>query len=133
MGGCDRQPTIANAEQHCSSGSVLVIRHEGGAGPAYEATANSTTNLWFVAGTIKGPISHGYLELQNTNVSDDPKVRFNFLKAAVSRGLRYCIQGMQTIVDVVTSESLSRFRFENTKTQDLLKMVVTSSLVGSRS
>ncbi|KAK9003127.1 hypothetical protein V6N11_060694 [Hibiscus sabdariffa] len=125
--------SIAQVAQFWSSDMKVVLDQLMVGREMGKATANSTTNLWFVAGTIKGPISHGYLELQNTNVSDDPKVRFNFLKAAVSRGLRYCIQGMQTIVDVVTSESLSRFRFENTKTQDLLKMVVTSSLVGSRS
>ncbi|PPD91732.1 hypothetical protein GOBAR_DD11339 [Gossypium barbadense] len=72
--------------------------------------------------TIFGPISKGYLELQNTNASDNPKLRFNYFQAAVD--LRRCVSGMQTIINVVNSDSLSRFRFRNMTTQDLINMTV---------
>ncbi|KAK8546515.1 hypothetical protein V6N12_027295 [Hibiscus sabdariffa] len=87
-----------------------------------EAASNSTANIGLVSGTIKGPISKGYLQLRNTNVSDNPRVRFNYFQAA--EDLRNCVHGMQTIIDVVNSESLSRFRYRNMTTQELLKMMV---------
>ncbi|KAK8507902.1 hypothetical protein V6N11_045890 [Hibiscus sabdariffa] len=87
-----------------------------------EAVSNLTANLGLVSGTIKGPISKGYLQLRNTNVSDNPRVRFNYFQAA--EDLSNCVHGMQTIIDVVNSESLSRFRYRNMTTQDLLKMMV---------
>lgn len=90
--------------------------------PSQEAMANSTTNQASLAQTIFGPISKGYLELQNTNVSDNPKVRFNYFQAAVD--LRRCVSGMQTVINVVNSDSLSRFLFRNMTTQDLINMMV---------
>ncbi|GMI70267.1 hypothetical protein like AT3G56060 [Hibiscus trionum] len=86
------------------------------------APANSTTNLGFILGKFKGPTSEGYLELKSTNVSDNPNVRFNYYHAADD--LRNCVRGMKTVIDVVNSESLSRYRFRNTTTRDLLKMMV---------
>ncbi|KAK8507899.1 hypothetical protein V6N13_140638 [Hibiscus sabdariffa] len=47
-----------------------------------EAASNSTANIGFVPGTIRGPISKGYLQLQSTNASDNPRVRFNYFQAA---------------------------------------------------
>ncbi|GMI84562.1 hypothetical protein like AT3G56060 [Hibiscus trionum] len=87
-----------------------------------EAASNSTANVGVVSETIRGPISKGYLELRNTNVSDNPRVRFNYFQAA--EDLRNCVQGMQTIIDVVNSRSLSRFHFKNTTIRDLLEMMV---------
>ncbi|MBA0818007.1 hypothetical protein Gohar_025730, partial [Gossypium harknessii] len=90
--------------------------------PSQEAMANSTRNQAFLVQTIFGPISKGYLELQNTNASDNPKLRFNYFQAAVD--LRRCVSGMQTVINVVNSDSLSRFRFRNMTTQDLINMMV---------
>ncbi|XVF30290.1 hypothetical protein REPUB_Repub16aG0044100 [Reevesia pubescens] len=87
-----------------------------------EAMVNSTTNPGFIFEKINGPISKGYLELQNTNVSENPKVRFNYFQAP--EDLRKCVQGMKTVINVVNSKSFSRFRYRNTTTQDLLEMMV---------
>ncbi|KAK8505005.1 hypothetical protein V6N13_022851 [Hibiscus sabdariffa] len=87
-----------------------------------EAAANSTTNLGFILGKFKGPISEGYLQLQSTNVSDNPNVRFNYYQA--EEDLRRCVHGMKAIIDVLNSESLSSYRFRNTTTRDLLEMMV---------
>ncbi|XVF41506.1 hypothetical protein PTKIN_Ptkin01aG0285000 [Pterospermum kingtungense] len=90
------------------------------------AVANSTTNLGFIFEKINGPISKGYLKLQNTNVSDNPKVRFNYFQAP--KDLRKCVQGMKTVINVVNSKSFSRFRYRNTTTQDLLKTMVNTPM-----
>ncbi|XP_039028443.1 protein HOTHEAD-like [Hibiscus syriacus] len=91
-----------------------------------EAAASAMTNLGIISGSIKGPISKGYLELQTTNISDNPRIRFNYFQAA--EDLRHCVQGVQTIIDVVNSKSLSSFRFRNMTTQDLLKMMLSVPL-----
>ncbi|KAE8664735.1 putative Glucose-methanol-choline (GMC) oxidoreductase family protein [Hibiscus syriacus] len=76
--------------------------------------------------SVSGPISKGYLELRNTNIGDNPRIRFNYFQAA--ENLRHCVQGMQTVIDVVNSESLSRFRIGNMTTRDLLEMMVNMPL-----
>ncbi|XP_017977179.1 PREDICTED: protein HOTHEAD [Theobroma cacao] len=88
-----------------------------------EAMDNSPTNLGFIMEKFNGPISEGYLELQSTNVSDNPKVRFNYFQAP--EDLRKCVQGVKTIINVVNSKSYSRFRYSNTTTQDLLNMMAS--------
>ncbi|XP_021282965.1 protein HOTHEAD-like [Herrania umbratica] len=88
-----------------------------------EAMDNSPTNLGFIVEKFNGPISEGYLELQSTNVSDSPKVKFNYFQA--SEDLRKCVQGMKTIISVVNSKSYSRFRYSNTTIQDLLTMMAS--------
>ncbi|KAK6289479.1 hypothetical protein POUND7_001020 [Theobroma cacao] len=91
-----------------------------------EAVANSPTNLGFIFEKFNGPISKGYLELQSTNVSDNPKVRFNYFQAP--EDLRKCVRGMKTVIKVVDSKSYSRFRDNNTTTQDLLNMMASMPL-----
>ena len=87
-----------------------------------EAVVNSTTNLGSIMEKANGPISKGYLELQNTNASDNPKVRFNYFQSP--EDLRKCVQGMKTVINVVNSKSFSRFRYRNTTIQDLINMRV---------
>ncbi|OMO50542.1 hypothetical protein COLO4_38020 [Corchorus olitorius] len=88
--------------------------------------ANPITNLGNILETIRGPISKGYLELRNTNASDNPKVTFNYFQAP--EDLRRCVQGMETLINVVNSKSFSPFRYRNTTTQDLLNMVLNQRL-----
>ncbi|OMO50556.1 hypothetical protein COLO4_38017 [Corchorus olitorius] len=87
-----------------------------------EAMANPITNLGLILEKFVGPISKGYLELRNTNASDNPKVTFNYFQAP--EDLRRCVQGMETMIDVVNSKSFSPFRYRNTTTQDLLNMML---------
>lgn len=81
---------------------------------------NSATNLGSIFGKVKGPISKGYLELRNTNASDNPKVRFNYYESA--EDLRRCVQGVKTVINVVNSKSFSSFRYQNTTIQDLIRL-----------
>ncbi|XVF60336.1 hypothetical protein PTKIN_Ptkin08bG0036900 [Pterospermum kingtungense] len=70
---------------------------------------------------VKGPISTGYIELQSLNPNDTPKVRFNYFKA--SEDLKKCVQGMESIMNIVNSKSFSKFRYRTMSTQDLLNLV----------
>ncbi|XWS27603.1 hypothetical protein CRYUN_Cryun26dG0130900 [Craigia yunnanensis] len=102
-----------------------ILNQKGKSSLAFqEAVANSATNLGFIIEKVNGPISKGYLELQNTNASANPKVRFNYFQAP--EDLRKCVQGMKTVINVVNSKSFSRFRYRNTTIQDLLKMMVNT-------
>ncbi|XP_021282963.1 protein HOTHEAD-like [Herrania umbratica] len=91
-----------------------------------DTITNSPTNLANIVEKVDGPISKGYLELRSTNVSDNPRVRFNYFQAP--EDLRKCVQGMKTIINVVNSKSYSRFRYSNTTTQDLLNMITGTSM-----
>ncbi|EOY09826.1 Glucose-methanol-choline oxidoreductase family protein isoform 1 [Theobroma cacao] len=96
-----------------------------------DTITNLPTNLANIVEKVNGPISKGYLELRSTNVSDNPKVMFNYFQAP--EDLRKCVQGMKTIINVVDSKSYSRFRYSNTTTQDLLNMMTrTRMLVSTR-
>ncbi|XVE90597.1 hypothetical protein DITRI_Ditri20bG0090600 [Diplodiscus trichospermus] len=75
-----------------------------------------------LADKVRGPISKGYLELENTNINDNPKVRFNYFQA--QEDLRKCAKGMKIVIDVLNSKSFSRFRYRKTTIQDLLQLMV---------
>ncbi|KAE8704681.1 putative Glucose-methanol-choline (GMC) oxidoreductase family protein [Hibiscus syriacus] len=66
------------------------------------------------------PLSTGYIELRSTNPYETPKVRFNYLKEP--EDLRKCVQGMQTILNVVNSKAFSKFRYPTISTQQLLNL-----------
>ncbi|EOY09817.1 Glucose-methanol-choline (GMC) oxidoreductase family protein, putative [Theobroma cacao] len=57
---------------------------------------------------------------------DNPEVRFNYYQAP--EDLRKCVPGMKTVIKVVNSKSYSRFRDNNTTTQDLLNMMASMPL-----
>ncbi|KAK8569495.1 hypothetical protein V6N13_046546 [Hibiscus sabdariffa] len=70
------------------------------------------------------PRSTGYVELRSTNPNEAPKVTFNYFKDP--EDLSKCVQGMQTILNVVNSNSFRRFRLPMISTQQqLLSMVAT--------
>ncbi|GMJ06562.1 hypothetical protein like AT5G51930 [Hibiscus trionum] len=68
------------------------------------------------------PRSTGYVELRSTNPKETPKVTFNYFKDP--EDVRKCVQGMQTVLNLVNSYSFSRFRYPMISTQQLLNMVV---------
>ncbi|KAG2401530.1 Protein HOTHEAD Protein ADHESION OF CALYX EDGES Precursor [Vigna angularis] len=71
---------------------------------------------------ITGPRSTGHLELITTNPSDNPSVTFNYFKDP--EDLRICVEGMKTIIDVVNSKALSKFRYPNLPVQALLNLML---------
>ncbi|KAK8521330.1 hypothetical protein V6N13_077440 [Hibiscus sabdariffa] len=95
-----------------------------------EAKAWATTNIGSFGPRLSGgiivkkvahPLSTGYIELRSTDPNETPRVRFNYFKEP--EDLRKCVQGMQTIINVVNSKAFSKFRFQAISTQSLLNLV----------
>ncbi|KAI5060464.1 hypothetical protein GOP47_0024884 [Adiantum capillus-veneris] len=78
----------------------------------------------FILEKVFGPLSNGNLRLLTTNVSDNPAVTFNYF--ADPADLQACVQGIQTIEQVINSGSFTDFRYPQTSTAFLLNL--TSSL-----
>ncbi|MFS8013512.1 putative glucose-methanol-choline oxidoreductase, FAD/NAD(P)-binding domain superfamily [Helianthus anomalus] len=75
---------------------------------------------------VTGPLSSGNLELVTTNPDENPKVTFNYFKEPGD--LQTCVAGLETIVKVLESEPLSKFRDPLLSVQDLFALVVTLPL-----
>ncbi|GJR44937.1 glucose-methanol-choline oxidoreductase [Tanacetum coccineum] len=75
---------------------------------------------------VMGPLSLGVLELETVNPEDNPKVTFNYFKDP--RDLQTCVQGMETIVKVLESKALSKFRDPLLSVNELLALVVALPL-----
>ncbi|KAL9997865.1 putative glucose-methanol-choline oxidoreductase [Helianthus debilis subsp. tardiflorus] len=75
---------------------------------------------------VRGPLSSGSLELVTTNPDENPKVTFNYFKDP--RDLQTCVEGLETIVKVLESKSLSKFRDPLLPVQDLFALVVAFPL-----
>ncbi|XP_054780513.1 protein HOTHEAD-like [Prosopis cineraria] len=90
----------------------------------------SFANLSLAGGVILekilGPLSTGHLELSTTNPNDNPLVTFNYFKEP--EDLRACVEGMRTIIDVINSNTFSRFRYKNMPIQALFDLVLSSPM-----
>ncbi|KAJ0471163.1 putative glucose-methanol-choline oxidoreductase, FAD/NAD(P)-binding domain superfamily [Helianthus annuus] len=75
---------------------------------------------------VTGPLSSGNLELVTTNPDENPKVTFNYFKEPGD--LQTCVAGLETIVKVLESEPLSKFRDPLLSVQDLFALVVALPL-----
>ncbi|KAJ0680162.1 putative glucose-methanol-choline oxidoreductase, FAD/NAD(P)-binding domain superfamily [Helianthus annuus] len=75
---------------------------------------------------VRGPLSSGSLELVTTNPDENPKVTFNYFKNP--QDLQICVEGLETIVKVLESKSLSKFRDPLLSVQDLFALVVALPL-----
>ncbi|CAK9135216.1 unnamed protein product [Ilex paraguariensis] len=71
---------------------------------------------------IMGPLSSGHLELQTNDPNDNPKVTFNYFQDP--QDLQRCVQGMETIIKVIESEPLSKFRYPLVPVQDLINLML---------
>ncbi|KAI4383084.1 hypothetical protein MLD38_008964 [Melastoma candidum] len=93
--------------------------------PLLSGLINATSfNAGIIVEKIMGPLSKGSLELRTTDPRDNPSVTFNYFKEP--EDLRRCVQGMQTIIDIVNSEALSSFRYEQLPVEALINMVLNS-------
>ncbi|OMP06032.1 hypothetical protein CCACVL1_01747 [Corchorus capsularis] len=90
------------------------------------STLNTRLKGGIIIEKVKGPISKGNLELKSTNPNDTPKVKFNYFQAP--EDLRKCVQGMETVINIVNSKAFSIFRYEIMSTQDLLNLVAALPL-----
>ncbi|CAJ1977107.1 unnamed protein product [Sphenostylis stenocarpa] len=71
---------------------------------------------------ITGPRSTGHLELRSRNPYDNPSVTFNYFKDP--EDLRICVEGMKTIINVINSKALSKFRYPNLPVQALIDFML---------
>ena len=89
-------------------------------------TINVVTNTTIRGGVIlekiEGPLSSGHLELKNTDPDDNPSVTFNYFKEP--EDLNKCVDGMNTVINVVNSEAFSKFRYRHIPTQALIDIIV---------
>ncbi|KAM7494550.1 hypothetical protein LguiB_029159 [Lonicera macranthoides] len=87
---------------------------------------NSTLNAGIILEKIMGPLSTGHLELQTKDPNDNPKVTFNYFKEP--QDLQRCVQGMETIIKVIESKSLTNFRYPLTPVKSLFDLMVALPL-----
>ncbi|KAH1075489.1 hypothetical protein J1N35_027817 [Gossypium stocksii] len=75
---------------------------------------------------VARPLSTGHLELRSTDPNETPKVSFNYFQEP--EDLRKCVQGMETIINVVNAKAFSKFRYRTISTQQLLNVVAALPL-----
>ncbi|KAL7003262.1 (R)-mandelonitrile oxidase, partial [Sarracenia purpurea var. burkii] len=83
---------------------------------------NPAAQAGIILEKIMGPLSTGHLELVTKDPNDNPRVTFNYFKDP--RDLDRCVQGMNTIVQVIQSRSFSRFRYPGLSVQALINAMV---------
>ena len=91
-----------------------------------DTSSNATFYASLILEKTMGPISSGHLLLKTKNPLDNPSVTFNYFKE--EEDLRRCIKGMETIIKVIESKSLSKFRDSTVAVQDLLTTMVNLPL-----
>ncbi|KAL9317530.1 hypothetical protein ACSQ67_014047 [Phaseolus vulgaris] len=84
--------------------------------------SNPTLKGGIIVEKITGPRSKGHLELRTTNPNDNPSVTFNYFKDP--EDLRICVEGMKTIIAVINSKALSKFRYPNLSVQALIDLML---------
>ncbi|KAJ0906458.1 putative glucose-methanol-choline oxidoreductase, FAD/NAD(P)-binding domain superfamily [Helianthus annuus] len=75
---------------------------------------------------VTGPLSFGDLELVSKSPYENPKVTFNYFNDP--RDLQACVEGLQTIVKVLESKPLMKFRDPFLPVRDLLALVAALPL-----
>ncbi|XP_030473272.2 protein HOTHEAD-like [Syzygium oleosum] len=90
--------------------------------PPVRGYVNMSIRGGIILEKIDGPISKGHLELRTTNPKDNPSVTFNYFKDP--EDLRKCVLGMKTIIDVLNSQAMSSFRYDDMPVEDLISMML---------
>jgi choline dehydrogenase len=93
------------------------------AAEAINAVANGTLRGGVILEKVKGPLSTGHLDLRSTNPDDNPAVTFNYFKEP--EDLERCVQGMNTVIDVINSDAFSKFRYGSMPVQALINLMVS--------
>ena len=76
---------------------------------AVDSYLASSVQAGVVLEKVRGPASSGHLELKTLDAKDNPKVTFNYFKDP--QDLQKCVQGMETVIKVIESKAVSRFRY----------------------
>lgn len=83
---------------------------------------NGTIRAGVILEKIMGPRSTGHLRLRTLDADDNPSVTFNYFQEP--EDLVRCVQGMRTIIDVLNSRALSKFRYPDVSVQELIDLMV---------
>lgn len=83
---------------------------------------NGTIRAGVIVEKIMGPRSTGHLRLRTLDADDNPSVTFNYFQEP--EDLVRCVQGMRTIIDVLNSRALSKFRYPDVSVQELIDLMV---------
>uniref|UniRef100_A0A2N9FJG4 Glucose-methanol-choline oxidoreductase N-terminal domain-containing protein n=1 Tax=Fagus sylvatica TaxID=28930 RepID=A0A2N9FJG4_FAGSY len=83
---------------------------------------NKTIRGGVIVQKTNGPISKGNLKLLSTNPNLNPSVTFNYYKEP--EDLKKCVDGMKTIMSVISSEAFSKFRYGQIPVQALMELML---------
>ena len=83
---------------------------------------NETIRGGVILQKTNGPISKGNLKLLSTNPNLNPSVTFNYYKEP--EDLKKCVDGMKTIMSVISSEAFSKFQYGQIPVQALMEMML---------
>ncbi|GMY05098.1 protein HOTHEAD [Fagus crenata] len=83
---------------------------------------NKTIRGGVIVQKTNGPISKGNLKLLSTNPNFNPSVTFNYYKEP--EDLKKCVDGMKTIMSVISSEAFSKFRYGQIPVQALMELML---------
>lgn len=86
------------------------------------AAASTPLRGGVVLEKVTGPLSRGHLELRTTNPNDNPAVTFNYFEEP--EDLKRCVEGMNTIIDVIKSNAFSEFRYPTMSVRALLTVML---------
>ncbi|XP_076953100.1 protein HOTHEAD-like isoform X2 [Bidens hawaiensis] len=86
----------------------------------------SGLNAGLILEKVMGPLSFGSLELVTEKPDDNPKVTFNYFQDP--RDLQSCVEGLETIIKVLESKPLSKFRDPLLSVQELFALVAALPL-----
>ncbi|KAL8210851.1 hypothetical protein R6Q57_005288 [Mikania cordata] len=86
----------------------------------------SGLNAGLILEKVMGPLSSGNLELITKDPKDNPKVTFNYFQDP--RDLQSCVEGLETVIKVLESKPLSKFRDPLLTVHKLFALVVALPL-----
>ncbi|KAI9073703.1 hypothetical protein K1719_044327 [Acacia pycnantha] len=72
---------------------------------------------------LKRPLSKGHLQLHTIDPNDNPLVTFNYYEEP--QDLRTCVEGVKTIIEVISSKAFSKFRYKNVPVQALIDLILS--------
>ncbi|CAA7055525.1 unnamed protein product [Microthlaspi erraticum] len=96
---------------------------EGAALDSLSQTPSIKSNSGLIVEKVDGPVSRGYLELQNTNPDDNPSVKFNYYQE--HEDLEKCVIGLETIIKVIDSKAFSKYKYPNATAIELLSLMLS--------
>lgn len=106
--------------------TVLPVEGTSEAAQAIDSVADIILRGGVILEKVTGPLSTGHLELRSTDPNDNPAVTFNYFNEP--EDLNKCVQGMNTIIDVINSEGFSEFRYRSVPVQTLINWMLNLPL-----